>query len=205
MSARSATEIQTPRKRWWPAKQNTGPCSVDGCSNSAATAGMCNMHYLRGHRYGTTGPTGTYREYHALTGTKEYQAWQNMLARCRNPQHPSYPRYGGRGIKVCAKWSRSFSAFLTDVGPAPSPSHSIDRIDNDGNYEPSNCRWVLSVENARNKASTKLNDLFASQIRNLAFIGMPSSWIAKHFGISPRLAKNVIDGKRWAPRPGAKR
>lgn len=77
-----------------------------------------------------------------------------MLHRCLNPKHVSYKRYGGRGIKVCARW-RSFENFLTDVGDRPSAKHQIDRKDNDGNYEPGNWRWVLPVAQARNTCTNR--------------------------------------------------
>lgn len=71
----------------------------------------------------------------------EYTTWTSMWTRCRNPKCDMYPSYGGRGIKVCARW-KQFKNFLADMGLKPSPSHSLDRIDTEGNYEPSNCRWV---------------------------------------------------------------
>jgi hypothetical protein len=78
--------------------------------------------------------------------------WYDMLGRCGDPEHPSWPRYGARGISVCQRWIDSFDAFLADMGPRPSPKHSIDRIDNDGNYEPSNCRWATDKEQRANQS-----------------------------------------------------
>jgi hypothetical protein len=94
---------------------------------------------------------GCHRHGHARAGktSREYAAWAAMLVRCRNV---SVPRYGGRGITVCERWN-DFPAFLKDMGTRPSPWHSLDRINNDGNYEPSNCRWATRIEQGRNKSS----------------------------------------------------
>jgi hypothetical protein len=73
-----------------------------------------------------------------------------MKARCTNPKSPKFRYYGGRGITVCDRWSTSFEAFLADMGDRP-PGKSIDRINNDGNYEPGNCRWATQSEQVRNR------------------------------------------------------
>ncbi len=85
----------------------------------------------------------------------EYLAWTQAKKRCSNPRNASYRDYGGRGIRMCAAWAESFETFLNDMGPRPSPKHSLDRINPDGDYEPCNCRWATSDIQARNKRNIR--------------------------------------------------
>lgn len=103
---------------------------------------------------------------HGMTGTPEYASWYAMRRRCTNPANGAWPDYGGRGIKVCDRWLNDPRAFLEDMGTKPSRAHQIDRIDNDGNYEPGNCRWVLPTENNRNQRSN-VNLTFRGQTKVL--------------------------------------
>ena len=89
------------------------------------------------------------------TITGEYRAWVSMLTRCYNSRSVFFSHYGARGIAACERWRHDFAAFLADMGPRPSPKHSLDRIDNDGGYEPGNCRWATRSEQARNKRNTQ--------------------------------------------------
>lgn len=86
---------------------------------------------------------------HGMSNTPVYAVWKTMRDRCRNPNNKDYRHYGGRGIKVCAAWSR-FERFYADMG-APPPGRTLDRIDPDGNYEPGNCRWATWREQNLNK------------------------------------------------------
>lgn len=105
----------------------------------------------------------------------EYGVWQDIKKRCSNERSFWYERYGGRGITICDRWAESFAVFYADMGPRLSNKHSIDRIDNDGNYCPENCRWATRAEQARNRCTTI----------NLTFNGVTrcmSDW-ARHLGV----------------------
>lgn len=88
---------------------------------------------------------------HGMTESAEFKIWTGILTRTTNENASAYPDYGGRGIRVCDRWRNSFEAFFADMGPRPSPEHSVERSDNDGHYEPSNCYWATREQQGRNK------------------------------------------------------
>lgn len=88
---------------------------------------------------------------HGMAGTAEYRCWVNMKQRCLNPANTAWANYGGRGITICQRWADSFEAFLDDVGRQPTAEHSLDRIDNNGNYEPGNIRWATRSAQMKNR------------------------------------------------------
>ena len=129
--------------------------------------------------------------------TKEYAAWASMKARCHNPRSQGYARYGGRGITVCDRWRESFEAFLSDVGLAPSSKHSIDRIDNDGNYEPGNVRWATgTVQQFNKRTGCKVSEADVLRMQQLRSAGTTWEEIAAEFGISDTYVQDLVEGKR---------
>ena len=128
----------------------------------------------------------------------EYQCWWNMLDRCLNPQNPTFERYGGRGISVCMRW-RDFRNFLADMGARPTRAHSIDRIDNDGDYAPRNCRWATHDIQIRNSSTALLTLEKAEEIRSKHKIGASQANLAREYGVSKMTVSNIITGKTWRP------
>ena len=126
-------------------------CTVDGCKRKHYGRTLCQSHYGKAYRNGEIKKYKRVRGNHGLWGSTEYHSWSNMIQRCENPKHHMFVYYGARGIKICERWRHSFENFLQDMGNKPDIKLSIERIDNDGNYEPDNCKWATALEQAHNK------------------------------------------------------
>jgi hypothetical protein len=132
--------------------------------------------------------------------TRAYVSWRQMKQRCTNPKYPGFGRYGGRGIRFCDRW-KLFANFLADMGDRPE-GKSLDRIDCNGNYEPSNCRWATMTEQQRNRSTNKLTQAKADAIRQRATAGESPRDLAREYGVTASLIYVIRDGRIWnAPTP----
>lgn len=113
-----------------------------------------------------------------------YNSWQNMKQRCLNPHHHKYHRYDGRGIDICQEWHTIDGFMKWALKSGWKPGLTLDRIDNDGNYEPSNCRWVTLSKNSRKKSTTKLSIKDAEDIRKMLRLGVDEYLLAKEYKVT---------------------
>lgn len=130
---------------------------------------------------------------HGMTKTKEHRAWHDMKDRCLSLKNKKYPRYGGRGIKVCDRWLDSehgFENFLADMGPCPGPGYSIERKDNDGDYCPENCVWATRLEQANNTRTNCFLE-FNGKTQTIA------QW-AREFGIKTSTLHARLKYRKWS-------
>jgi hypothetical protein len=129
-----------------------------------------------------------YNKKHGMSFSREYRSWESMLNRCEKPNDREYPMWGGRGIKVCERW-HDFNNFYADMGKRP-PNTTLDRIDNNGNYEPTNCRWANAKTQANNKRS---NTLITYEGRTQTL----QQW-ADEVGIGANTIHNRISNLGWS-------
>ena len=127
-----------------------------------------------------------------------YYAWSHMRTRCLNPQNKDWKDYGGRGITICKRWD-SFEGFAKDMGPHPGKGWTLDRWpNNDGNYEPTNCRWATRSMQVRNQRRTVLNEALVQEIRALhASNGLGYGKIAALYGVCRATVADVVKQRWW--------
>ena len=170
-------------------------CSVKGCQRNVIAKGYCTLHYQRIKNHGDDNYTDP--RCHGKTNTLEYNSWRGMRNRCYQLSGKEFSSYGGRGIKVCARWLKSFQYFLDDMGERPTPKHQIDRIDNNGDYDPSNCRWVTCAENQKNKSNNKLNWIKVREIRAKYLIENNYKKLGREYNVASNTIKAVVLNRIW--------
>lgn len=179
-------------------------CSVEGCERRAIAHGLCQKHYMRWRRHGDAG-LGTRpedwgeRERHPL-----YQLWSNIKRRCLNENSRQFANYGGRGITLHQPWADDFMVFAndleTEIGPRPSKKHSLDRVDNDGSYEPGNLRWATASEQSSNRRNSHIKPEHHDQIKALRKEGLSNDKIAKQLGLNRDAVRNFSSGHTYSKR-----
>lgn len=142
-------------------------CRCD-CGNEVITyTGALTSHNTKScgcWKLETSSANGKARKTHGLTKTPEYKTWSAMKERCYKEDSCNYFNYGGRGIKVCDRWLESFENFLADMGFRPGPEFSLDREDNDGHYEPGNCRWATIETQSNNRRTNEYYEFEGEQL-----------------------------------------
>jgi len=171
-------------------------CEVEGCDLPVYGRQIyCHKHYQRVKKHND--PNWKEESMHGLSKAPEYAVWEHMKERCYRKTNTAYKNYGGRGISVCDRWRNSFLAFYEDMGDRPSSKHQLDRIDNNGNYEPDNCRWVTVEKNARNKRNNVLTEDKVRQIRKKYANGISGYKLSKQYKCSYTNIKDVLNNKIW--------
>lgn len=158
-----------------PAERRPYARSADLARSSGSIGGMVKNH-------------GVAHEGHHQSSMAEHRIWRGMILRCRDPSATGYHRYGGRGIRVCDRWLE-FNNFFADMGSRP-PGRSLDRVNNDGDYEPGNCRWATNSQQANNRSDTRYIEAFGERLTAAAW--------ASRYGIAAPLIRSRLRYD-WSP------
>lgn len=134
---------------------------------------------------------------HGFVGHPIYKVWEDMIQRCTNPNHKRFKDYGGRGITICETWEDAKTFIEWCLANGWKEGLEIDRKDNDGNYEPSNCHFVPPQVNCQNRRNTKLSDKKVRAIRALKLLHYPRKQIAELAGVHINTVDKVLNGKIW--------
>ena len=147
-------------------------CKVRICDGTVFARGLCAAHLRRLYKTGSVSPRTPIKQRlgSKVSKTPEYRAWIHMHDRCYNPNHRNYRHYGERGISVCKRWHKSEN-FMSDMGPKPSPIHSLDRINNNKNYSPSNCRWATHRQQRANQNNHKRSVVTPKEVSIIIQLG----------------------------------
>lgn len=134
---------------------------------------------------------------HGMASTPLYKVWKEMRARCNRVSHARFSDYGGRGVQVCATWNTSFAAFEKDVGLQYQAGLQLDRINNDGHYEPGNTRWVDAKTNCRNSRSVRITEQDAGLIKTLLNFGVSYQAAANILGTTKDIVASIGQCRTW--------
>ncbi len=196
------------------------PSDGDGrrwiCACDCGTEAIVRAEYLRAGDTKSCGCLNQHRRRqafmtHGLSKAGRgsgYTCWVSMKGRCLNPNYRQFSIYGGRGITVCEQWLK-FENFIADMGPRPTPRHTIDRINSNGNYEPSNCRWATPIQQGRNRRGVNMVtvgdikisaiDAIEVAVRNAKIDGQPLLEFLDRNGLAIAVRRKRMDGRveRW--------
>lgn len=170
-------------------------CKLSTCNRNHYSKGYCEKHYRRWKKWGN--PNYLSLEQHGMWESPEYRAWSAMKQRCYNHKDKRYKDYGGREIKVCNRWKNSFIAFYKDMGKRPD-GLTLDRINNDNNYEPYNCRWATSIENSRHRRDIVASVKIANKVRKLHKSGIMPKSISEQLNLSKYIIANILYYEHWS-------
>ncbi len=172
-------------------------CIIEWCNKPVKSRGLCSRHYER-FRQGRDDIDGDPNRTPQGTEVNKtvYAAWTNMRSRCDTPSSNRYYTHGARGISYDPAWN-SYARFESDMLPTWKEGLTLDRIDNDGNYNKDNCRWATYAEQNQNSRNCKLDWEKVREIRQHFELGVSAIRLAREFGVTRRMIDNVVYHRAW--------